>query len=273
LIDPCLQPIFEEIVPNALDPSFIYKPDANNKYITHICKNTNHQTGLVDESGNRLSTPIYGYGDTRSGVCSWPGMTFEVQSFTNVTIRWENTLPIEEYIITSRDGVSVVDTSLHWAYSLPGYDSYTIAENGTPTVTHIHGMHSDSPFDGNPEFFFSPGFEITGPKWLYEDYIYDNSQPATTSWYHDHTLGITRLNVYAGLAGFYIVRDGEDTGRSDNPLSLPAFPYEAAFAIQDRMFKDNGELFYPAFPCDPSYDSSRGSVPGWWSYGVGRVLW
>ena len=73
-------------------------------------------------------------------------------------------------------------------------------------------------------------------------------------WYHDHALGITRLNVYAGMAGFYIIRDDFDTGLFGNPLDLPAFPYEAAFAIQDKMFKDNGELFYPAFPGDPFYD-------------------
>jgi FtsP/CotA-like multicopper oxidase with cupredoxin domain len=56
------------------------------------------------------------------------------------------------------------------------------------------------------------------------------------------------------MAGFYIIRDDFDTGMAGNPLSLPAFPYEAAFAIQDKMFKDNGELFYPAFPGDPFYD-------------------
>jgi FtsP/CotA-like multicopper oxidase with cupredoxin domain len=56
------------------------------------------------------------------------------------------------------------------------------------------------------------------------------------------------------MAGFYIIRDDFDTGLFDNPLDLLAFPYEAAFAIQDRMFKDNGELFYPAFPGDPFYD-------------------
>jgi FtsP/CotA-like multicopper oxidase with cupredoxin domain len=84
--------------------------------------------------------------------------------------------------------------------------------------------------------------------------VYDNSQPAGTVWYHDHALGITRLNVYAGMAGFYIIRDKFDTGDFKNRLDLPAYPYEAAFAIQDKMFKDNGELFYPAFPGDPFYD-------------------
>ena len=48
-------------------------------------------------------------------------------------------------------------------------------------------------------------------------YTYDNDQQAATLWYHDHALGITRLNVYAGLAGFYIVRDEHDTGNCDQP--------------------------------------------------------
>ena len=111
----------------------------------------------------------------------------------------------------------------------------------------------DFQYDGNPEFFFSPGWGVRGPQWVDKKYLYDNSQPAGTVWYHDHALGITRLNVYTGMAGFYIIRDGFDTGLFGNPLDLPAFPYEAAFAIQDKMFKDNGEFFYPAFPGDPFY--------------------
>ena len=71
---------------------------------------------------------------------------------------------------------------------------------------------------------------------------------------HDHALGITRLNVYAGLAGFYILRGELDTGLEDNPLGLPAGEYELAYAVQDRMFRDDGELFYPAFPGDPTYE-------------------
>ncbi len=167
------------------------------------------------------------------------------------------------YLITGKDntslgfgdytGRSVVDTSLHWAYSLHGYEQYSIDDDGVPIVAHVHGGHSDFQFDGNPEFFFSPGWTVRGPQWVDKKYLYDNSQPAGTVWYHDHALGITRLNVYAGMAGFYIIRDDFDTGLLGNPLDLPAFPYEAAFAIQDRMFKDNGEFFYPAFPGDPFY--------------------
>ncbi len=183
---------------------------------------------------------------------TWPGRTFEVQHGVPTTVLWENNLfgrngkPLEHLL--------PVDTSLHWAYALHGYEMYTIERDGVPIVVHLHGGHTDFQYDGNPEFFFSPDFEIRGPQWVEKDYVYSNDQPAGTLWYHDHALGITRLNVYAGMAGFYILRDTIDTGKPDNPLGLPAWPYEKAYAIQDRMFYDTGELFYPAFPGDPFYD-------------------
>jgi spore coat protein A, manganese oxidase len=171
----------------------------------------------------------------------------------SLTVRWENKLPREEYLISNLQGVSVADTNLHWAYSLPGFESFTIEKDGVPTVAHLHGSRSNFQFDGNPEFFFSPDYAIKGPQWVAENYVYDNRQAASTLWYHDHTLGLTRLNVYAGLVGLYILRDNKDTGKASNPLKLPAFPYEAAFALQDHMFKKDGNTFYPAFPGDPSY--------------------
>jgi spore coat protein A, manganese oxidase len=64
---------------------------------------------------------------------------------------------------------------------------------------------------------------------------------------------LTRLNAYSGMAGFYVIRDDFDTGKPDNPLTLPVYPFEAAIVVQDKMFKPNGELFYPAFPGDPAY--------------------
>jgi len=154
-----------------------------------------------------------------------------------------------------------VDTNLHWCYSLHGYEGKSIAQNGVPLITHLHGGHSDFQFDGNPEFFYSPGGKkkVVGPQWEHvsggftETFRYDNNVRAGNLWYHDHALGLTRLNVYAGLAGFYFVRDENDTGEADNPIGLPAWPYEKAYAIQDRMFRDTGELFYSAFPHDPFY--------------------
>jgi FtsP/CotA-like multicopper oxidase with cupredoxin domain len=266
LSDPAMQPKFANAVPNALDPSFIF--DAKKGKITVDVQQAVQWTGLVGPDGNTpVPTTIWGYGDR--GFNTWPGRTFQVRSNEPLEVKWQNKLvdaadlPLP-YLITGKDntslgfgdytGRSVVDESLHWAYSLHGYTQFSIATDGVPIVPHVHGGHTDFQYDGNPEFFFSPGYGVKGPQWVEKKYLYDNSQPAGTVWYHDHALGITRLNVYAGMAGFYIIRDNDDTGLVGNPLDLPAFPYEAAFAIQDKMFKNNGELFYPAFPGDPFYD-------------------
>ena len=261
LSDPAIQPKFEELVPNALDPGFLFEPVARGnmagKYNVYV-KQTSQQTGLrKGGTGKKLDTTIwgYGYGDDR-GV-SWPGRTFQVQSGEPTTVRWNNGL-------TNRGGRPLrhllpVDTSLHWCYALHGYEHYSIKRDGVPIVTHLHGGHTAFEFDGNPEFFWSPDYEIVGPQWaplggIIKDFEYLNDQPAGNLWYHDHALGITRLNVYAGMAGFYFVRDAMDTGTASNPLGLPAFPYELAYAIQDRMFTEDGDLFYSGFPGDPFWD-------------------
>jgi len=99
-------------------------------------------------------------------------------------------------------GLSVVDTSYHWAYSIPGYENFSIETHGTPVIPHLHGAHADAPFDGNPEYFFTPEWKVKGPHWMAEEFVYPNVQPAAMLWYHDHAIGITRLNVHAGLANF-----------------------------------------------------------------------
>ena len=270
LSDPAMQPKFQAVVPNALDPGFIY--DTSKNKIKVAIGQMVQYTGLVAPDGETpVPTTLWGYGDDK--MYSWPGRTFVVQKDVPLEVKWENRLKGLPYLITGKDntslgfgdytGRSVVDTNLHWAYSLSGmssangvdYTRYSIDKDGVPIVAHLHGGHTDFQYDGNPEQFFSPGYTIRGPRWIDKKYLYHNSQlGAGTLWYHDHALGITRLNVYAGLAGFYIVRDAFDTGLFGNPLDLPAYPYEVALAIQDRMFKDNGELFYPAFPGDPFYE-------------------
>ena len=272
LSDPALQPKFVEPAPNALDPGFLFKdlnedggPAQRPDFGVSI-RATRQETGLVDpRSGRRLRTEVWGYG---AETVSWPGQTIQVVSSLgesggrdHTTVRWENDLDARSHLLP-------VDTNLHWAYSLHGegsangvdYRRYSIRRNGVPIITHLHGGNSAFQYDGNPEFFYSPDGDVTGPQWDFVDggftttFAYDNGVPAGNLWYHDHALGITRLNVYAGLAGFYFVRDDLDTGTHDNPLGLPAFPYELAYAIQDRMFTDRGALFYPAFPGDPFYD-------------------
>ncbi len=270
LSDPALQPKFVELAPNALDPSFLFKDLSHRGLPAHKpnfnirVQEARQETGLIDpKNGRKLKTRIWGYGNN---TVSWPGQTIQVMNTDSggaaeTVVRWENKLHGQKHLLP-------VDTNLHWCYSLKGessrngvdYTQYSIEKNGVPLIPHLHGGHSDYQFDGNPEFFFSPGEKITGPQWDFisggftNTFRYDNNVQPGNLWYHDHALGITRLNVYAGLAGFYFVRDAWDSGAPDNLLDLPAFPYELAYAIQDRMFTAKGELFYPAFPGDPFYD-------------------
>jgi FtsP/CotA-like multicopper oxidase with cupredoxin domain len=258
LSDPAAQPKFVNLVPDALAPGFKFDLGMSRFRKTKVAVGQSvQQTGLIDPlTGLPLNTTVWGYGDPGS-FYSWPGRTFEVQSNEPVEVKWENRLVDANGLplpmpVTSF-GRPVLDKSLHWAYSLPGYEGFDVAVNGYPIVPHVHGGHSDFQFDGNPEFFFSPGFTIRGPQWLEKKFVYQNDQPAGTVWYHDHALGITRLNVYAGMAGFYIIRDTHDTGLFGNSLDLPAWPYEKALAIQDKMFHADGSLFYPTYPGDPFY--------------------
>ena len=269
LSDPCLQPKFVEIAPNALDPGFLFK-DLNERGWARRLPDFSigvhqvyQQTGLVNSRGRKLWTRLLGYGQFTP---TWPGQTIQVMSTSaggadQTKVRWRNTLLARQHLLP-------VDTTMHWCYGIHAhaaangqdYTQYSIEQNGIPLIAHLHGGNTDYQFDGNPEFFYSPFYRVIGPQWdsvpggFTNLFRYNNAVPAGCLWYHDHALGITRLNVYAGLAGFYIVRDEFDTGKPDNPLGLPAFPYEMAYAIQDRMFTDRGALFYPAFPGDPMYD-------------------
>jgi spore coat protein A, manganese oxidase len=252
LLDPDTQPKFVELVPEVLSPHFkIILPSTVLQIGVYSIQ---HETGLVDKDGNRLITPVFGYG-TRQDTASWPGPTLEARMNVPTKVQWVNKLVnVTSLPFTSLVGDrSLVDTTIHWAYSITGYRNYSIEDDGIPVVVHLHGSHSGTDLDGNPENFFSPGFRIRGPDWKFKNYQYRNEQPAGNLWYHDHTLGITRLNVYAGLAGFYFIRDDKDNGKDTNTLGLPSGDFEKGYAIQDRMFKANGELFYPAYNGDPGY--------------------
>ncbi|MFV2056250.1 MAG: multicopper oxidase family protein [Thiohalomonadales bacterium] len=261
LSDPALQPMFTEKVRSALDKKFKFKPRNDHIYDVRAALTT-QMTGLRNSLGIPLSTPVWGYA-APGDMPTWPGKTFEVKSNHPVTVNWSNGLV--DPLGTPLPHIVPVDESLHWCYGLPGYaGKVAIATDGVPLVPHLHGGHNDPAVDGNPEYFAGTTKASRGPRWVSDSYVYDNSQPAGTLWYHDHALGITRLNVYAGLAGFYIIRDKYDTGKYDNPLKLPAKKHELAYIIQDRMFTETGELFYPAFDGDPAWNDyivGEGATP------------
>jgi len=188
--------------------------------------------GLVDlRTGRALETTLWGYDG------QYPGPTFDVRRGEPVTVRWTNALVADG---RSLPHLLPVDRSIHIAHTKGGPPA------GVPVVTHLHGGHVEAASDGDPEAWFTPGFAERGPAFLQEVYRYANDQEAGTLWYHDHALGLTRLNVGAGLAGFYLVRD-----ENEDRLGLPAGAYEIPLLIQDRTFTTEGELVIAAHPAHP----------------------
>ncbi|MEC5189973.1 MULTISPECIES: multicopper oxidase family protein [unclassified Arthrobacter] len=117
-----------------------------------------------------------------------------------------------------------------------GLDGVVAADATAPRASiHLHGGNSSPGNDGDPTDTFVTGASKT--------YHYGNTQEAAGLWYHDHALGITRLNVFAGLAGGYLVRNGDDPG--DGTTGLPPAPFEVPLVIQDRMFNSDGTFLYP----------------------------
>jgi spore coat protein A len=115
-------------------------------------------------------------------------------------------------------------------------------------VPHLHGGHVPAQFDGNPLHWMTPdpaapANGLGGPAGNSIEYTYPNDQPASTIWFHDHALGVTRLNVYAGLAAFYLVRDA-----AEDALGLPSGKYEIPLVLQDKSFNDDGSLAYKTLP-------------------------
>jgi spore coat protein A len=164
-------------------------------------------------------TTVWGYDDGATGP-TYPGPTIEVQKGTPVTVSWTNQLPTTHLL--------PVDTSL------------TGGDASVRTLTHMHGNLVSGASDGNP--YATPAPEhVLGET---QTAFYPNEQPPTTLWYHDHAHGLTRLNVYAGLAGYYLIRDAHDTGAEPNPIGIPGGQYEIPIVIQDRSFDENGQLLY-----------------------------
>ncbi|GJP39870.1 hypothetical protein CLOM_g24202 [Closterium sp. NIES-68] len=133
-------------------------------------------------------------------------------------------------------------------YSL--MDVATPHQGGIPIVVHRHGGETASEYDGHPEAWFTQHGD-KGPAFRARRYTYPNDQQAATLWYHDHAMGITRLNVAAGMAGLYIVTDPQ--GAEKHLLKhLPGAGYTVALAISDRRFHANGSIDYPSQGIVPS---------------------
>ena len=238
---------------------------------------------------------------------NYPAYTVETKADTQVKVRWINDL-------VDANGNYIphplaIDQNLHWA-NPPQVCADGVSRTNcmgmnpapytgpVPIITHVHGAHVASNSDGYPEAWWLPaaknipaGYARSGslfddstgknPGNLgYADFLYRNDQPATTLWYHDHALGMTRTNVYMGPAGFWLVRgdhtpstgpvvldkvdDSSTTAVNDGvlpgpapvagnsvlALNSPGDPVrnkirEIPIVIQDRSFNADGSLFYP----------------------------
>jgi spore coat protein A, manganese oxidase len=133
---------------------------------------------------------------------------------------------------------------VEWVNKLPARHRLTIdhglcgAGKNVPevrTAIHLHGGHVAAASDGYPDDWVTPGNS--------QKTIYPNRQPGATLWYHDHAMGITRLNAMMGLAGFYILNDPEE-----RRLGLPSGPYDVPLILQDRTLDSRGQINYPTGP-------------------------
>ncbi len=173
-------------------------------------------------------TPFFAYDDGSglTGQAGSFGMAVVAQSGTPVDATFTNELP-QPY----PDWIPV-DTRL------------TVApDRVVRAITHLHGGFVAADSDGNPAITMN-GFGSGETQTVH----YPNQQPqmpATLLWFHDHAFGATRLNVFAGLAAAYILRDDNDTGLEPNPIGIPGGKYEVPLVIQDRQFNPDGTFLYP----------------------------
>ena len=206
----------------------------------------NQWLGLIDPTTQQhLNTAVWGYNG------NYPGPTIVAKKDIPISVFWRNNLvngsnqPLPHLL--------PIDRTIHWAFGNdPAWQSY-----GVPVVTHVHGGHSESASDGLPDQWFTPNYAMKGPGFIkgdIEPFYYHNDQEAATIWYHDHALGVTRLNVYAGLAGYYIITDNNEINLQTTG-KLPVAPYDIGLAIQDRMFTSTGQLFYPSTAEDEGDDA------------------
>lgn len=196
-------------------------------------------------------TTVWGYGgtviDEESHQIRYykgtPGATFEAVRNAPIRVKWINKLR-EPHLFA-------VDPTLHWANPngmpmdppkpWPTYPTgFQAAQEPIPLVTHLHGGEVSSLSDGHPDAWFTADGK-TGPACSTSIYTYPNSQDAATLWYHDHALGLTRLNVLAGLAGFYLLRSGKEFCWQRDAI-LPKGRYDIPIVIQDRSFNTDGSL-------------------------------
>eukprot|EP00262_Sarcandra_glabra_P004782 TRINITY_DN16033_c0_g1_i1.p1 TRINITY_DN16033_c0_g1~~TRINITY_DN16033_c0_g1_i1.p1 ORF type:complete len:568 (+),score=8.84 TRINITY_DN16033_c0_g1_i1:123-1826(+) len=167
-------------------------------------------------------TPVFAYG-TSEKTATVPGPTIESLHGIETQVTWTNHLPSKHI--------------LPWDPTIPTAGPLT---NGVPTVVHLHGGIDEPESDGNANAWFTSGFKEKGPLWSKKTYRYHNVQQPGNLWYHDHAMGLTRVNLLAGLIGAYVIRQPD----VESPLRLPSGDrFDRLLVIFDRSFLTNGSIY------------------------------
>jgi spore coat protein A, manganese oxidase len=174
-------------------------------------------------------------------VFSSPGPTFEATKDQRIFVNYTNNLsgahmfPVDPTIMAANPNNAPIPTA-PFAPFPPGYAQF---QSPIVTVAHLHGGVTPSDSDGFPLSWFSKGQTRTGPTFDGSTFEYFNGQLPTMLWYHDHALGMTRLNLAAGLEGMYIIRDPAHDAVA--PL-LPSGQFEMPLMLTDRAFNTDGSI-------------------------------
>lgn len=270
LLNPTTIPKYENQLTGPLP---VYQPiivTSNGRVVRYEYNVTmNAFNGQMLPPSMNLLTPVWGFGglaeDAVTGaslgyVQSSPGLTFKTTQGIPAQVEWVNNITTP-YMFP-------VDPTLHWAnpnnepMPTPPYSSYPPGyqeiQTPVPLTIHLHGSETQSYYDGGPDSWFTNNGIQGAQYFTYQScesnaavYYYPNEQPPTMLWYHDHTLGVTRLNVYSGLAGVYMINQPNSTIDSVAPL-LPTGKYDIPLVIQDKTFYANGSLYYPTVGSDPN---------------------
>ncbi|CAM8950664.1 unnamed protein product [Rhodiola kirilowii] len=176
-------------------------------------------------------TPVYAYGESPRAA-TVPGPIIEALHGIATKVKWSNHLPPKHI--------------LPWDPTIP--TAIPERKSGIPTVVHLHGGIHGSESDGNAHAWFTRRFIERGPLWSTSSYTYPNNQQPGTMWYHDHAMGLTRVNLLAGLVGAYVLRDHKVEG----PLKLPhGSEYDRALVVFDRSFKADGSIYMTSVGNNP----------------------
>lgn len=177
-------------------------------------------------------TPVFAYGTWESSA-TVPGPTIEALHGIETRVKWKNHLPPKHI--------------LPWDPTVP--TATPQSQKGIPTVVHLHGGIHEPNSDGLATSWFTSGFRQRGPTWAKRTYHYNNFQHPGTLWYHDHAMGLTRVNLLAGLVGAYVIR------QPSAELAL-GLPYDEEFdrplVVFDRSFCTDGSIFMNSTGNNPS---------------------